>query len=84
MPATIIDDPLGIACVFSDGSAARFDLDGLPNPRLAGDLLTGLVELIHPHGAVDAAGSVGHYAQSIRDIVRKLALFGFSGGAADL
>ncbi len=84
MPATMADDPLGIACVFSDGSTARFDLDGLPCPQLARDLLAGLVELIHPHGTVDAAGSVNHYAQSIRDMTRKLSRQGFTGGAADL
>ncbi|MGH4011378.1 MAG: hypothetical protein ACRDTH_24980 [Pseudonocardiaceae bacterium] len=84
MPAAIVEDPLGIDCVFSDGATARFDLDGLPNPRLAADLLVGLVELIHPHGTVDAAGSVGHYVQSIRDMTRKLAAAGFTGRAADL
>lgn len=84
MPATLTEDPLGIACVFSDGSAAEFTLDGLPCPQLAHDLLVGLVELIHPHGTVDAAGSVNHYAQSIRDMTRKLAGLGFTGGAADL
>jgi hypothetical protein len=26
MPATLIDEPLGIACVFSDGSTAKFGL----------------------------------------------------------
>ncbi|PZS36842.1 MAG: hypothetical protein DLM62_21315 [Pseudonocardiales bacterium] len=84
MPATIIDEPLGIACVFSDGTTAQFSLDTVPCPELARDLLVGLVELIHPHGAVDAAGSVGHYAQSIRDMTRKLAGRGFTGGSADL
>jgi hypothetical protein len=84
MPAAISEDPLGIECVFSDGATARFDLDGLPNPRLAVDLLVGLVELIHPHGTVDAAGSVGHYVQSIRDMTRKLAATGFTGKAGDL
>ena len=84
MPASLTDGRLGIACVFSDGSAAEFDLDGLPNPGLARDLLVGLVELIHPHGTVDAAGSVGHYAQSIRDMTRKLATRGFTGRVADL
>jgi hypothetical protein len=84
MPATVIDDPLGIACVFSDGSVARFDLDGLPCPELARDLLVGLVELIHPHGTVDAAGSVNHYTQSIRHMTRTLATRGFTGGVADL
>jgi len=84
MPATIVEDPLGIACVFSDGSTVEFGLDGLPCPQLARDLLAGLVELIHPHGSVDAAGSVNHYVQSIRDMTRKLAGHGFTGTAADL
>jgi hypothetical protein len=84
MPATLTDDPLGIACVFSDGSTAEFSLDGLPCPELARDLLVGLVELIHPHGTVDAAGSVNHYVQSIRDMTRTLAAREFTGGAADL
>src|SRR5665811_2628586 len=84
MPATIVTDPVGIACVFSDASTARFALDGLPCPDLVDDLLVGLVELIHPHGAVDAAGSVNHYVQSIRDMARKLAGRGFTGRAPDL
>lgn len=84
MPASLVEEPLGIACVFSDGSAGRFDLDGLPCPELVRDLLVGLVELIHPHGSVDAAGSVGHYVQSIRDMTRKLAAQGFTSGIADL
>jgi hypothetical protein len=84
MPATVTEGPLGIACVFSDGSAATFSLDGLPCPALARDLLDGLARLIHPHGTVDKAGSVNHYVQSVRDMTRKLAARGFSGGAADL
>ena len=56
MPATVQTDPLGIWCMFSDGSTARFDLSGLPCPGLAADLLAGLAELIHPHGSLDAAG----------------------------
>jgi hypothetical protein len=42
MPATVTENPLGIECVFSDGSTARFDLDGLPCPELARDLVVGL------------------------------------------
>lgn len=84
MPAAIIEDPLGIDCVFSDGATARFRAEGLPNPALARDLLLGLVELIHPHGTVDTAGSVRHYVASIRDMTRKLAATGVTGGAADL
>jgi len=70
--------------VFSDGSTAEFSLDGLPCPSLSRDLLVGLVELIHPHGSVDAAGSVNHYVLAIRNMVRTLAERGFTGGAAEL
>ena len=84
MPATVTDDPLGIECLFSDGSSARVDLDGLPCPALVRDLLLGLAELIHPHGTIDAAGSLTHYAQSIRHLARTLAARGFTGGATDL
>ncbi|MBF6302939.1 hypothetical protein IU459_36305 [Nocardia amamiensis] len=84
MPATLIEDRLGIACVFSDGSTARFALDDLPCPELTRDLLVGLVELIHPHGTVNAAGSVLHYVQSIRHLARYLAAREFTGGATDL
>ena len=84
MPATVTGSPLSIACVFSDGSAATFSLDGLPCPVLVRDLLDGLANLVHPHGTVDTAGSVTHYVQSVRDMTRKLAARGFAGGAADL
>jgi hypothetical protein len=40
MPATIIDKPRGIACVFCDGSTTQLSLDGLPFPELARDLLS--------------------------------------------
>ena len=84
MPATVTADPLAIYCVFSDGSTARFQLDELPCRQLVRDLLTGLVELIHPHGTVNAAGSVLHYEQSIRHLARHLDARGFTGGAQDL
>jgi len=41
MPAIVQDDPPGISCVFSNGSAARFSLDGLPCPHLAADCWRG-------------------------------------------
>ena len=80
MPATVTGSPLGIACVFSDGSAATFSLDGLPCPVLVRDLLDGLANLVHPHGTVDTAGSVTHYVQSVRDMTRKLAARGSPAG----
>jgi hypothetical protein len=84
MPTMVVDEPLGVVCVFSNGSRAEFAFDDLPNPRLARDLAFGLVELIHPHGSVDAAGSVGHYVRSLSRMVRTLAQQGFSGGLGDL
>lgn len=84
MPASIVAEPLGLACVFSDGSTARFDLDGLPCAALTADLLAGLVELIHPHGAVDSAWTVHHYLAAVRSMVRTLAAGGFDGGVAEL
>ena len=84
MPAIVQDDPPGISCVFSNGSAARFSLDGLPCPHLAADLLAGLAELIHPHGSIDAAGSVNHYVLAFREMTRRLGDAGFTGRAGDL
>lgn len=84
MPATLIDDPLGIACVFGDGTRAEFTAAGLPNPRLARDLLVGLTELIHPHGTVNAANSVDFFVRALRNMVTTLAGRGFAGGAAQL
>jgi hypothetical protein len=84
MPATVETDPPGIWCMFSDGSTVRFSMDGLPCPGLAGDLLTGLAGLIHPHGRVDAAGTAGVYIRAFREMTRTLAAAGFTGRAADL
>jgi hypothetical protein len=84
MPTMLTEDPLGLACVFSDGSRAQFPLAHLPCPDLARDLGLGLVELIHPHGTVDAAGTVRQYVQAMENMVRTLGGRGFGGGAADL
>ncbi|MGY3064559.1 hypothetical protein ACVWZD_008881 [Streptomyces sp. TE3672] len=84
MPTMLIDEPLGLTCVFSDGSRADYLLDELPNPRLARDLAIGLVDLIHPHGTADSEGTVNFYVQSLRSMVCTLAAQGFTGGAAHL
>jgi hypothetical protein len=84
MPATMSDDPLSISFVFSDGSTARFVLDELPCRELVRDLFAGLVELVHPHGTVNSAGSAYHYEQSVRHLARHLSARGFTGGAKDL
>ena len=84
MPASVRDDPPGVWCMFSDGSTAQFDLGGLPCPMLVLDLLAGLAELVHPHGSIDAAGTVTQYVQAFRQMARRLSASGFTGRAADL
>jgi hypothetical protein len=84
MPATVREDPLGIGCVFSDGSRAEFSFEATANPLLARDLLAGLEELVHPHGTVDAAGTVQQYALALRNMVATLAGRGFADGAGGL
>lgn len=83
-PTMVTDDPLGLACVFSDGRRAEFDLSDLPNPRLTHDLASGLLELIHPHGSVDSGSTVDGYVAALRAMVRALAEQHFDGGAGDL
>ena len=84
MPAEVLDDPLGISCVFSDGRRAIVTPGGLASAQLARDLLTGLAELVHPHGTVDSAGSIRHYVSALRVMDAALTERGFTGGAADL
>lgn len=84
MPAITLLDPPRIRCLFSDGTKAEFTIDGLPCPQLVSDLLTGLAELIHPHGSIDSAGSVDLCLPPIRNLAVSLAAQDFHGGAAQL
>jgi hypothetical protein len=84
MPARLLDDPLGIACVFSDGRRCSRALGQTAGPQLARDLLSGLAGLVHPHGTVDAEGTLGGYLTAARHLAGTLAGHGFTGGAAQL
>jgi hypothetical protein len=84
MPTMVIDEPVRLECVFSDGSRAQFDLAGGPNAVLARDLAVGLVELIHPHGSVDSQRTVAAYLLALRRLVDRLAEQSFTGGAGQL
>jgi hypothetical protein len=84
MPATLIDAPLGISCVFSDGSRAEVTLHAAADGRLGRDLLVGLTELIHPHGRVDQGSTVVIYVRAARNMITALAGRGFGGGAGEL
>jgi hypothetical protein len=84
MPATVTSDPLGITCVFSDGTVMSRAISPAGCRPLAEDLLTGLAGLVHPHGNVDAAATAGQYVAALRHMVRALGDRGFTGGAAQL
>jgi hypothetical protein len=70
--------------VFSDGRRATVTPAGLASEQLARDLLTGLAELVRPHGTVDSEGSIRHYVSALRVMDAALAERGFTGRAADL
>jgi hypothetical protein len=84
MPARIVDEPLGIECAFSDTTTVSISFGECPNPALARELLGGLVELIHPHGRVDASSTVEMYVNAARAMVKALDAGGFTGSAAAL
>ncbi|WP_410585408.1 hypothetical protein [Amycolatopsis sp. lyj-108] len=85
MPATLIDDPLGITFV---STARRTDenirLGKVSNPVLASEMLIGLVDLVHPHGRIDEIKTFKQYVTSIRRFVAELTDRGHVGGAANL
>ena len=84
MPAMLTDGTLRISCVFSDGSRSEARLDAHIGVPLGRDLLAGLVELVHPHGTVDAASTVEAYVRAARHMASWLAERGFSGSAGEL
>ncbi|MFF4644392.1 hypothetical protein [Streptomyces sp. NPDC001389] len=88
----VIEEPLGITAVFSDGtectrwvnSLAHGEKHSTKNPVLARQLLDGLADLVHPHGRVDQENTLAGYLGGIRVFTNGLAELGFTGGAADL
>jgi hypothetical protein len=92
MPATVVEEPLGIAAIFSDGtectrwvnSVVHGERFATRNPVLARDLLRGLADLVHPHGRVDQENTLAGYMGGIRALTNGLAELGFTGGAAEL
>ncbi len=84
MPASLVERPLGIMATFSDGSRGAFSLHAPDGSRLGRDLMVGLAGLVHPHGSVDAAGTVAGYVRAARHMVATLADHGFTDGAGEL
>lgn len=84
MPADVLEDPLGIACVFSDGRRQRRIIGDADPARLVRDLLIGLAGMIHPHGAVDSPGTLGSYVVGLRNMAAFMRDRGMHGGADSL
>jgi hypothetical protein len=84
MPAEVVDDPFGLACVFSGGATALVRMSGAPPSPLVRDLLHGLAGLVHPHGSVDSVNSVKQYMSAAARFVAVLDENHLAGGAGGL
>jgi hypothetical protein len=84
MPAQVLDEPLGISCVFSNGVQIVRLLGDVPDAGLARELLVGLARMVHPHGPLNAKRSVLTRMTVIRFLARELAETGHRGGLAEL
>src|SRR5260370_5934275 len=84
MRGELMTDRLGIGCEFGDGRSGRWLFDGAGDPALVADLLAGLAEKVHPHGKVNAPGTVESYLIGLRDIAVLMAARGVRGGAGAL
>jgi hypothetical protein len=84
MPAEVVEEPLGISCVFPNGTSTRRLVGGTACPRLARDLVTGLAGLVHPHGRIGSRSSIDRAMTAVRRLTAALEAKGFSGGASGL
>lgn len=84
MPATLVEEPLGVACTFSNGTQRTFCFTDTANAELARELLVGLAELVHPHGQLDAGNSVASYVFAAGRMVKGLTALGHRGGVGRL
>ena len=84
MSARVIDEPLAVAFVFSNGTRYTLNLHHLPCPTLVRDLARGLAAMAHPHGDLDARNTAEQYRTAIGQLSRSLDEAGFAGGAGDL
>ncbi len=84
MPAELVEEPLGVACIFPNGTSTRRFVGAQACPLLARDLVTGLAALVHPHGRIGSRSSVDRAMIAIRRLVVMLNAQGFSGGASQL
>lgn len=90
MPAVMVEDPMGVACTFSDGSrwivalATRMYTPSRELTPLARQMLVALADLVHPHGNLDSYRSVQTHLTAVRKWLVRLQRTGFRGGAEEL
>jgi hypothetical protein len=84
MPAIVTVEPLSVCFEFPNGTTWTVHLDGLPNPRLAADLASGLPFLTHPLGGIATRSTALSYVCALRRVVHELAAAWFAGNAAEL
>ncbi|MFE5200539.1 hypothetical protein ACFQ93_43830 [Streptomyces sp. NPDC056601] len=84
MPATVIEEPLGVAAVFPDGSWADCLLRDGSLPVFARQLMRALADLVHPHGPLKRATTVREYQGALRHFLPILVAAGFEADAARL
>ncbi|MEU0107603.1 hypothetical protein ABZ313_19850 [Streptomyces sp. NPDC006251] len=79
MPATALNDPLRVECVFPDGPHATCLLRDESFPEFSQMLMRALADLVHPHGPLNTASSVREYLASLRHFLPQLQAVGFDG-----
>ncbi|MBF6216358.1 hypothetical protein IU469_30890 [Nocardia puris] len=85
MPATLIEQPLGIEFVSTARrTRATVHIGPTCNPELARELVIGLIGLVHPHGLIDEIKTFPQYVTAIRRFTAELAERGHVGGAGRL
>jgi hypothetical protein len=85
MPATLIEEPLGIEFVSTARrTRATVHIGPTCNPELAREMVIGLVTMVHPHGPIDELKTFKQYVTAIRRFTAELAERGHVGGTSRL
>ncbi|MFI5822815.1 hypothetical protein ACIA8I_27525 [Streptomyces rishiriensis] len=84
MAVRLMEEPARLVCWFTRGTTATVELPVQENPQLVRDMASGLIQLIHPHGRVDAETTVREFVRATRLFAAEMAKRGHFGGAAEL
>ncbi|MEU3050818.1 hypothetical protein ABZ705_30690 [Streptomyces sp. NPDC006984] len=84
MTAALLRNPIGVSYTTADGVQRQGLMPRGICPKLSRDLMTGLVNLVHPHGRLATRSTIDKHLISARRLVLFLDARGFTGGAGDL